>query len=462
MKKFRIILYSFLVFFILVLAFLYIVPGGKIKYQYSFSRPYLWGRGFFHKFGPEDRIINNKIIGDPVYFYLRSPRNFSEAKLKIKYRFSPELIVNHDFINLEAGVLVDKDNWNYSLKPFYNNVLENLTEAQIEDGVLFYQKDQIFSNYQEFLNQSNFSSSTVFYNFQPNFIYIDPSYQPVSDQVLEINQLKGSHSFYLYLKEENLNFDFSFLRQSDTLKDLDLFLYYQDNLIFSDRISFLVEDELFYQLNLSDLPEGVYKLEIKANDQILSSFKTNLSKLVFINKIFLDQSYGPFTLYSNQNNLRIKSINIESLGEIEIASNTFKVDKIFQQFNFSVPKPDSDLVLIKSDSSGFLIEGEALFSFSVDSFFNPNLNKLSVASQSNEADFILAKYSPVIKDGEYYISEISLDLQNAWREKGVYRFIISAPFLKDVDSSNYIEISDLEIELSGKTLLRKINEKLFK
>ena len=74
----------------------------------------------------------------------------------------------------------------------------------------------------------------------------------------------------------------------------------------------------------------------------------------------------------------------------------------------------------------------------------------------------LAKYSPVIKDGEYYISEISLDLQNAWREKGVYRFIISAPFLKDVDSSNYIEISDLEIELSGKTLLRKINEKLFK
>ena len=144
MKKFRIILYSFLVFFILVLAFLYIVPGVKIKYQYSFSRPYLWGRGFFHKFGPEDRIINNKIIGDPVYFYLRSPRNFSEAKLKIKYRFSPELIVNHDFINLEAGVLVDKDNWNYSLKPFYNNVLENLTEAQIEDGVLFYQKIKYF------------------------------------------------------------------------------------------------------------------------------------------------------------------------------------------------------------------------------------------------------------------------------------------------------------------------------
>lgn len=455
----------------IILAVFYFAPFGKVTYRHNFSRQYFLGKGFFHKFGPSERIIDNKIMGDPVYFYLNSPRNFSQAKLKIKYLISPQALENNKYINIETGVLVDKENWQYSLSPIFNNILSNLSESQnvqIEDGLFFYQKNDDFKNYQEFLDNNNLSSS-FFYNYNFNYNYHLPDYSPSSsDEILTINNIRGSHSFYVYLKDEDLKIDFSFLnesknKQNDSPKNLSIFVYYQDKIIFSEDNLFF-DNSLEHQLNLSDLPEGAYKIEIKTNNDILiKTIKTPLSKLVFINKVRLDNQTAGLALFSDKNNFRIKALESLCLGEIKIDDNVFPIDKIFQQFNIVIDKNNNNpkqLTKISSDSCGFLFENNGLFSFSEESFFNPTLNKLDEFTNIETIDFLLGNFKLPKKIDNYYISEVDINLIGAIRDKDGYGFVISAPFLKNIDNLQYIEIKEIEIELNGKNLFTKIKEEI--
>ncbi len=71
-------------------------------------------------------------------------------------------------------------------------------------------------------------------------------------------------------------------------------------------------------------------------------------------------------------------------------------------------------------------------------------------------DYVLAKYDQVKKEGDYYYSEIELDLNNAYRDKDSYSFIISAPFLKELNLNKYIEIKRISVELEGTSLKSKL------
>ncbi|MDD3931842.1 MAG: hypothetical protein PHT04_06700 [Eubacteriales bacterium] len=471
MKKFRIFLYSFLFFAIIVLAFFYFAPFGKITYRHNFSRQYLLGKGFFHKIGPSERVVDNKIMGDPVYFYLNSPRNFSQAKLTMKYKISPQALENNDFINIEAGVLVDKENWRYNLKPVFNNVLLNLSGSQniqFNNDLFFYQKNNNFKNYQDFLDNKDFSSA-VFYNYNLNYQYFLPNYHlHNNEQNLIIENIRGSYSFYTYIKNENLDISFDFLNleknSQNDIKKISILVYFQDKLIFSEGGIFSENNSLNYLLSLPDLPEGSYKVEIKADDQVLTKkIDTKLTKLSFINRIWLDQQNNGFTIFSNKNNFRTKALESVCLGEIEIDNKVFVIDKIFQQFNIEINKEKKNLeqlTKINSDSCGFLIENNGLFSFSEDSFFDPTLNKLDQYTNIEEIEFILADFSLPQKINDYYVSEININLEKAVKEKDGYNFIISAPFLKNIIENECIEIKEIEIELIGKNLFTKIKEKI--
>lgn len=471
MKKLRICLYSFLFLAIMVLAVFYFAPFGRATYRHDFSRQFFLGKGFFHKFGPNERFVNNKIMGDPVYFYLNSPRNFSQAKLKIKYRISPQALEDNKFINIETGVLIDKENWQYNLNPVFNNVLLDLSDSQniqMENNLFFYQKNNDFKNYQEFLENNNFLSS-AFYNYSFDYEYSLSNYQPSDDnEDLIIKNIRGSHSFYVYLKDKNLKIDFSFLskprdRQNSLPKNMSIFVYYQDEVIFSEN-NFFIDNDLEYSLNLPALPEGAYKIEVKTDDDVLiKSIKTPLSKLVFINKVWLDEQDAKFVLFSNKNNFRIKALESLCLGEIRINEDIFLIDKIFQQFNINADKGDHNLdklTKIDSGSCGFLFENNGLFSFSEESFFDPTLSKLDEFTDIETIDFLLGNFKLPKKIGDYYVSEVDINLAGAIREKDGYNFIISAPFLKNIIDSQYIEIKEIEIELIGKNLFTKIREKI--
>lgn len=462
MIKLRFFLYSFLSVIIIVLAYFYFCPLGKTTYQHDFSRKYYnfsGGQGFFHKLGPADRVVDkNKIIGDPAYFYLRTPGRFSLAQLKIKYRLSPAVLASDDFLNMEIGVLLDKDNWRFSLYPFFNNYLNNLNsdwDYQSSEGLSFYQRDKKFNNYLSFIKNNDFSRA-VFYNYSFNYDYLMANYQPDRSGPQEaIKNIRGSYSFLTYIKNEDLKVDFSFSNKDlSPLKSFSLYVYFQDKIIldknFSD--SDLANDNRF-SLNLPDLPEGVYKVELKANDNLITnSLISYNSKLVFLNRIWLSDLSEGWTVFSNKNNFRIKALESDCLGDIKINQENFVVNEIFQQFNFSVDNPSNNLNKIESSSCGLLIENNGLFAFQENYFFNPTLNKLDHDSNLENIDFIVAKYQKPYIEGDYLVSEVELSLDQAYKDKDGYQFIISAPFLGELNPEKYLEIKSIELKLKKRPL----------
>lgn len=485
MNKLRLFLFTLLLAFIFILACFYIVPGGKIKYQHDFTKKYyniLGGKGFFNKFGPAERLLgDNKIIGDPAYFYLATSRTFSNAKLKIKYRLSPKVLEENKYLNIEAGVLVDKNNWRYDLKPVFNSALNNIFNDKDfnvfqNDNLIFAQKKSAenFSNYQSFL-ASNKYQSALFYNYYPDFDFrIQDSFSQDGisstgyfryDVKTNLKNLRGSYLFYTYIKDENLAFDFNFqikeaLKKLDEKQDVAIFVYYQNEAIFNDSFQVSPDEKRNYNLNLASLPEGAYKIELKTSDDVITrELKTDLNKVSFLNRVWVDELSNGFALYSNKNTFRVKSVSADCLGELKINNQSFQVNKIYQQFIFSSDRKQEIKALnkIESNSCGLLIENNGLFSFSEISFMNPLLNKLDQDSNIDNFDYILADYRKPILVNDIYTSELDFTLNNAYRDKDGYRFLISAPFLTELDQEKYLEIVEVEVKLQGRTIWEKIS-----
>ena len=116
--KFRIIFWLILAGIVSWLLYMAIVPSGQITYVSDFSS----SNYFIKKLSPAERVeipVNGvqNIIGDPVYFSLRTPRRFDSAILTIKYKNETGLPI------IETGVLVDKKIWRYDLEPKENKII---------------------------------------------------------------------------------------------------------------------------------------------------------------------------------------------------------------------------------------------------------------------------------------------------------------------------------------------------
>lgn len=464
-KKLKLFLNLVLLFFLFFFVFLYIAPFGNISYKKDFQKKInniFLAKGHIYKLGPADRVHNkNKIIAEPAYFYLRTPRSFDSARLKIKYKISEKSLANGRLINVQAGVLLNKDSWSYSLGPIYNNALNLAIEdwAYDKEGdTVFLQKDKKFENLDNFLNKKDFSSLAV-YNYKLSNNYLIDKYTKKEDYSFSTPSLLGSHVFYTYLKDENLKFDFLFENiDKNNKNNLDIFVYSENNIIFSksfDSGQFKDGKSLNFSLDLPYLPEGVYRVEIRANNSfIIKSIKSYLDKISFLNKVSLYNTSNGFQVFSNKSNFKIKVLDAQCLGQISINNQSFLLDEIYRQFSLDLPFQEFNS--IKSNSCGLLIENNGLFSFEKESLFNPLISSIESLVDLDSFSFIIANYDPPKREGEYYFSELDIDLKNAWREDDEYRFIISAPFLNGLDLNEYLEIKEIEIKLSGKSLKTKI------
>jgi hypothetical protein len=439
-KKLRFFLNLVIIAFVFLFAFLYIAPFGNISYHKDFSKDgnRFFSRGNIYKLSPAERIIDdNKMIFDPVYFYLNTFRKFNSAKVNIRYKVVSD---NKGLEDIKLGVLLDRDNWNYKLYSIYNNYLNKYIDnyyTQEDEGSVFLQKEKEYEDLKSFIDDKNFSSLLLYnYNLKNDYVIDDYSY---GGNHLDIPALKGSHSFYTYIKNHPLKIDFNILEAGE---NFDIFVYSEDVLIFSDSLDSNLEN---YSLNLDDLPEGTYKVELKSNSSLVFETRAYLDKLILLNKLNLYNNSEGFNFYSNKKNFRIKFLEAAYLGDIEINGDVFGFDQILKQYNIDI-KGDG-LSEIKSDACSFLIENNGVFSFTRDSMFNPFLSYLEEGVNIDSFNYIIADYTKPEKKDAYYSSEVNIDLTNALRNEGEYQFIISAPFL---EKEEYIEIKSIDIELFWK------------
>lgn len=478
--KFRLFLGFILVIFILFFLYLKIVPFGHINYSRDYTSLFHSGKGFIYGFTPAERLdLKNgeapKMIGDPIYFSLFTPRTFSKAKLIIVYRDNLDL----DTPIIEAGVLTDNIVWRYDLKPIDNKALDYLMlrwHKSEDNGYLFLQKNLNYSNLVDWERDlakgqvknciNGLENCLAVYNFSPSYDYQIVNYQPAVPLILD-KPLRGPHQFYIYLKNEPLRLDFSLVDLNQDLKPApaEIILSSGGKIIATQKLadanlypgSGQVEER---QISLSEnnLPAGVYKVEVKIiSDMVIKKIVSSVDHLSFINKIWPVSNNGGLTVYTDSDYLQAKAFTPASLQTINFAGRNFKINAAYKQFDF---KTESNIKAkeIKLNKDDIILENNGVFSWSAASLFNPTLPKVDrFFSVNNSFEYIIADYKKPSEFEGVKTASAEFDLKGAYRENGKYSFIISVPGLKTENGSNdNLEIYQIKIELDGRTLWQKI------
>ena len=258
--KIRIILWLGLAMVVGWLLFMAIVPSGKISYVYDFTKP----NYFIGKLTPQERVEKirdgqQKIIGNPVYFSLHTPRRFNKAKLTLKYKET-------EFPNgksasgvtlpiIEAGILANKTIWQYDLKPMENKIIDQLAmswNTVQESEVILLQRENRYKTINEFLSNLPLRNEIALYSYELKDDYIIEGYEPrelsfeyqpkeLSSEHSELSSfyaLRGAYQFYTYIKNEDLDFIFNFIdiNKNRDSEPIDLHLYYDNGLIDSRHL----------------------------------------------------------------------------------------------------------------------------------------------------------------------------------------------------------------------------------
>lgn len=467
--KFRVFLWLVLAFIVGWLLYMAIVPGGKITYIYDFEKD----SRFIGKLTPIDRVetsIGNsqKIIGNPVYFSLSTLRKFNQATLVLKYKNTGE------FPLIEAGVLVDKIVWRYDLKPVENKIIDQVAlvwDVIKDNGAILLQREKKYNSIDEFLNNMPDIDEVALYNYDLKKEYLLNNYiAGIDEQVIDFS-LRGPYQFYTYIKDEDLDFNFTFLdiNNNKDLDPIDLHLYYDNKLIDSRHMdddgiakdTGETKDERVINFKVANLPEGVYKIELRASDDIITKKITaKQSKLAFLNKIwFYKDNNTDIEIWTDSKELQAKTVNPTSLQIIKTGEKELEIKETYKQFRSVLDVATSTRIKLAKD--GIILTGDGVFSFKKDSLINSNFKKVNQNLDINKenVNYVLAKYAAPKEEDGWKIAEIEFDLTKAYREDQKYGFLISIPGLTvDDDIDDYIEIGGIKIELKGKTLFEKIKE----
>lgn len=456
------------------LLYMGLVPSGKISYVYNFDRQ----SSFISKLSPDTRVGeiedgSQKIIADPVYFSLHTPRKFNKAKLGIYYK-------SNDTARpiIETGVMVDKTIWRYDLKPVQNKIIDKLCSdwnTIQEDGLLFCQKENHFASIDEFLTSTTSSDKIALYNYNLDRNFILTNYSTsTSEHIIDV-PLQGAYQFYTYIKNETMDFEFSFvdINNNKDADRIDLNLYYNDLLIDTrhldddgNNMDDGKESELRkMKLRVFNLPEGVYKIELRVNDDIVTKQIKSRQKIIsFINKINLvKDGRENLNLYTDSQRLEATTIYPDNLQTLSIANTELAIKESYKQFS-TVLEPSmatSGINQIILEKDGLTISGNGMFSFSEEALINPKFKKVdeNLDLTNNSVEYILANYrSPKDVNGWNY-SEIDIDLTKAYRENRTYSFIISIPGLKIDTLDDFIKIDRIDVDLEGDTLFELLKKK---
>ncbi len=470
--KIRIILWGSLVFAVLWLLWRAIVPGGEIVYIQDFKD----SNYFIPKLTPAERIETGdssvRITGDPVYFSLRAPRTFNKANLEIKFRASDNIRI------LEVGPLVDKTIWRYNLQPLMNKTLDQLGlawERQEENGVIFLQRNKNYNSLENYLTSLPALDEIAIYNYEWNQEYLLPNYSSSSNEIIIDIPLRGGYQFYIYIKDEKLDLRFTLadLNQNKDLDDLELILYYQDEIILNKSVKEASKNENKkivelgeIELSQSNLPEGVYKIELRAGDDVVTRrIKTKQNKIAFINKIRLlrDQKEN-IKIYTDSQQLQAVTPHPDRLQSIRAGSKTLDLSETYKLFSLDILPTSATNSKEKSielalNLDGVTISGNGVFAFAREQMINPRLKKVdeNIDINKEEINYILADYKSAEKNDDWQIASTQADLRQAYREKNAYQFIISVP---GIQKGEYVEIDEIKVKLHGRTLWEKIIEML--
>jgi hypothetical protein len=430
---------------------------------------------------------SQKILDQPVYFDLNLPQRFDKGTAEITYK--------NDSIDcptlFQIGGQATPNDWEYAMKPLENQNLDQLDWPRVEENdVVLYEREKKFNTIDEFLNNLPDISKIAVYNYKLDYDFKIPDYKPTKGLEID-NTIRGRHTIYTYIDGgEPLDFTFTVedINRHVGADPAEIAVYKKDQRIYNTTLpddgitdeSGESSEERKIRLLPSNLTQGTYKIEIKASDDIfIRNIKTKEHLLAFAGRLYLadndeykdslsDIRTKPTTVYAkgykiitsaahqtSEQTIRINNLTEPNDYEIELA-------EAHQQYSYYNLNP-RNIVSLYSPKNDILIEGDGLFSFSKESFFNPLLTTFRDESELEVLgiNYVIADYqTPKTIDG-WKVATADFDLGRLYWRENTLRFALSIPDIECQDKKIKGIKFVLEKEpLTWGKLWEKIKEKL--
>jgi hypothetical protein len=467
-KNIRILWVSILTLTVIFLLWQFIAPLGKIKYVSNFSK-YTY---FISELTPKDRVgisqnkINNLVIGEPVYFYLRTLRPFSKAIVTINYTNPSSL--------MELGICRDKAHWNFERLPIYFDALEKLAltdNVLIENGLLLWQKQKNYVSVADFLQNPPALEKMGVYNYSVTSAITLEDYKALPSSKNFMLGAKGSYSLITYSNGEPISITFD-LRKKNTKKkessSMIATLYSMSGeVVETKNVSWpYLDDEneietKEFSITTKPLTPGAYRIEFKTDDSIeTENLITNQSKLSVINSVQLsDFSRTNFSIFTDATNLSFQTINPKNVQRLVISGQSIDINETYKQFSLNLQDQTRAIKEIKLEKDDIMLAGDGVFALESEEIINPLPRQFTntIDIQTSGLEYILAKYEPIGREPNGQRT-VSFELNQSCLDKGRYPFLISAPMIHEQEP---VEISGIDIRLEGKNI-KQIIETLWK
>ncbi|MBU0649502.1 hypothetical protein KJ627_02050 [Patescibacteria group bacterium] len=458
----RIVLWLILAVAVGWFGYMKIIPSGKVSYVYDFSRP----NYFIGKLAPEERVKINKteaeIKGDPVYFSLKTPRRFEQAKVTVRFKNTT------DFPIMEIGLLNNKDAWSYDLKPLQNKIIDQLSlawpVAPGENGARLIERKKKYNTVEQFLGNLPDMNEIALYNYNFKNHFLLNNYEFSQKNNLIDYKFRGSYQFYTYIKQEELNYVFNFVDLNLNLDNdsIEIKVYSNGSEIYSAYVvdKKVDNDERQAIIKIAGLPEAVYRFSVIANDDVITkSIISKQSQFVLINKIWLAESNKEsLTLFTNSRLISAQTVNPASLGKIKVGDTFLDLNETYKQLSVKTLNQPVKVELNKDD---IIISGDGVFSFTESGLFDPRFKNVdgNLDINGEKINYILTNYQTPANSDDWQTAIAEFDLTKAYQENGKYQFLISVPCLKaEKLTQGEIIIKEIKVDLSGTALLQKFKK----
>jgi len=396
--------------------------GDTIKFRHDLISDQSWVEKMV-KNEESPVVLKNEIS----QFLLKVPEGYNSLNINAKFKNS----ANDAFkiaIKTNQGT-IKRNILSFDYKPLNNFVWPYTREGKIT----LYQKYKNYETLQEFFDYPPLGSVIAFYEFSDlDKITRKPTvlldYEP-NEELQDIRHtLRGSHTLYIYIKNEDLDFEFE-KQDINWVEGEDILIVDVSNResLFTQTVpddgiiddSGRVENVQKIKIHIPNLPEGVYKIILNqpGGDALIKNIKTRQHKLVFANKLYLADSelyegvlLQPTTVYSK--GARLTAITQEEFSTQELIINDkvmLVIDKAGEFYSIDLPLGLHKIFIPKSNVQ----LTDNYFAFSEDAYFepfSPSFYPYNPEMDLGSFDYLITSYTPPVKENDWLVNNQTFDL----------------------------------------------------
>lgn len=439
-----------------------VVPSGifLIKHSVHDTSPFIDALLTSERVLPPKKDVQGiwvqKIIADPVFFFLHPHRSFDAIEATIWFQNEKTPLV-------ELGVLAAKDPERYVLEPLQNLMIDSSTWPSIREGkMILLQRETMYKSIADFYAHPPALGEISTYHADLNLPFRLFQYSPSKSlQTIPVT-LRGTQEMKTYIKNETLNWVFSFMdmNRAEGADPVTVSVYNEQGELVSQQytdddgdVSTRAFPSRLRTLTMTvpNLPEGVYKIVVQASrDIFVRKIVTSQQKLIFLNSVYLGDEDGyhavfsPVTFWTEGKRLSFQTRHAAGIQSVKVGKQTLAIE--FPYKLFTVLVQDAGLVSATIAKGDVEVLSDAPVAFSSSQYFRPDPVRLTPHTDFDRLriNYILARYSPPLEKNGWIAATARFQTRDLLLDQGSWKMTFSTPEIAELGASVLVKEIDVK------------------